>query len=79
MFAPRRTGIDVRSSEEHARKPGSAHLRFVLGMSQMAAAVVAVILLVQLGVTAASLIAVVVASTLSAVSVMMFGGHRDKN
>ena len=67
----------MRAHDEDARRFRRAHLRFALGMSQMAAAVVAVILLVQIGVTPLSLTAVVVTSTLSAVSVMVFGGRRD--
>jgi hypothetical protein len=51
-------------------------LRFVLGMAQMAAAVVAVVLLCNVGVTAISLTAVVVASSLTSVSVMLFGSRR---
>ena len=69
----------MRTPDEHARRLRWAHLRFALGMSQMATAVVAVVLLVRLGVTPVSLTAVVVTSTLSAVSVMMFGGRRDKH
>lgn len=62
-----------------ARSPESiwwSRLRFVLGMAQMAAAVVAVVLLFGLGVTAISLTAVVVASSLTSLSVMLFGSRR---
>jgi hypothetical protein len=62
-----------------ARSPGSIwwhRLRFVLGMAQMAAAVIAVVLLFHVGVTAISLTAVVVASSLTSVSVMLFGSRR---
>ena len=52
-------------------------VRFVLGMAQMAAAVFAVSLLVTVGVTALSLTAVVAASTLTSVSVMLFGSRRN--
>lgn len=52
-------------------------IRFVLGMAQMAAAVFAVVLLVTVGVTPLSLTAVVVASSLTSVSVMLFGGRRS--
>jgi hypothetical protein len=52
-------------------------LRFVLGMAQMAASVVAVVLLCGVGVTAISLTAVVVASSLTSLSVMLFGRRRE--
>jgi hypothetical protein len=55
---------------------GWHRLRFVFGMAQMAAAVVAVVLLFNVGVTAISLMAVVVASSLTSVSVMLFGSRR---
>ena len=53
-----------------------SQVRFALGMSQMAAAVVSFVLLLRIGVTRASLSAVVVASTLSMISVMLFGRRR---
>jgi hypothetical protein len=71
----RHTNTVLRS----ARSPESIwwdRLRFVLGMAQMAAAVVAVVLLCNVGVTAISLIAVVVASSLTSVSVVLFGSRR---
>jgi hypothetical protein len=46
-------------------------------MTQMAAAVVAVVLLYTVGVTALSLIAVVAASSVTSVSVMLFGSRRS--
>ena len=52
-------------------------LRFVLGMAQIAASVVAVVRLSGVGVTALSLTAVVVASSLTSLSVMLFGSRRD--
>ena len=52
-------------------------VRFGLGMAQMAAAVVAVVLLFGVGVTPISLTAVVVASSLTSLSVMLFGSRRD--
>jgi hypothetical protein len=51
-------------------------LRFALGMAQMAASAVAVVLLISVGVTAISLTAVVVASSLTSISVMLFGSRR---
>jgi hypothetical protein len=51
---------------------------FVLGMAQMAASVVAVVLLFGVGVTAISLMAVVVASSLTSLSVMLFGSRRHR-
>ena len=51
-------------------------LRFVLGMLQMALAVVAMVLLFTAGVTPLSLAAVVLASLLTSVSVMLFGSRR---
>lgn len=53
-------------------------VRFVLGMAQMAAAVVAVVLLFGGGVTRISLTAVLVASSLTSVSVMLFGRRRER-
>ena len=53
-------------------------VRFVLGMAQMAASVVAVVLLFGVGVTAISLTAVVVASSLTSLSVMLFGSRRHR-
>jgi hypothetical protein len=53
-------------------------LRFVLAMTQMAAAVVAVVLLFNLGVAAISLTAVVGASALTSVSVLLFGSRRTR-
>lgn len=52
--------------------------RFVLGMAQMAAAVVSGVLLFELGVTAVSLMAVVLACTLSTASVLLFGRKRAR-
>lgn len=74
-------------SRENARPPhehGPAlvalarldRVRFVLGMAQIAASVVAVVLLFGVGVTAISLTAVVVASSLTSLSVMLFGSRR---
>lgn len=51
-------------------------IRFALGMAQMAAAVVALVLLVGAGVTPLSLAAVVVASSLTSLSIMLFGRRR---
>jgi hypothetical protein len=53
-------------------------VRFVLGMAQMAAAVIAVVLLFGVGVTPISLTAVLVASSLTSLSVMLFGSRRDR-
>ena len=53
-------------------------VRFMLGMAQMAAAVAAVVLLFGVGVTATSLTAVVVASSLTSLSVMLFGSRRNR-
>jgi hypothetical protein len=64
-----------------APSPESAwwgRVRFVLGMAQMAASVVAVVLLFGVGVTAMSLTAVVVASSLTSLSVMLFGSRRSR-
>lgn len=70
----------VKTIVRSAPLPESAcwgRVRFVLGMAQMAAAVVAVVLLFSIGVTAISLTAVVVASSLTSLSVMLFGSRRD--
>jgi hypothetical protein len=56
-----------------------SQVRFALGMSQMAAAVVSFVLLFRTGVTRASLSAVVVASTLSMISVIVFGRRRGSD
>lgn len=75
-MGPRHTNTVVRSS----RSPESlrwTRIRFVLGMTQMATSVVAVVLLVGVGVTALSLTAVVLASLLTSLSVILFGSRRD--
>ena len=51
-------------------------VRFVLGMLQMELAVVAMVLLATVGVTPLSLAAVVLASSLTSLSVMLFGSRR---
>lgn len=48
-------------------------LRFLLGMAQMAGAVIAVTLLVEVGVTALSLTAVALTCALTTVSLLLFG------
>lgn len=53
-----------------------ATVRLALGVTQMVGATVALVLLVQSGVSRASLTAVVLASSATALSVMLFG--RDK-
>ena len=53
-------------------------VRFVLGMLQMALAVVAMALLFTVGVTPLSLAAVVLASLLTSLSVMLFGSRRSE-
>lgn len=63
------------------RSPDSiwwGRVRFVLGMAQMVASVFAVVLLFGVGVTAISLTAVVVASSLTSLSVMLFGSRRRR-
>ena len=52
-------------------------VRFVLGMLQMALAVVAMVLLFTAGVTTLSLAAVVLASSFTSLSVMLFGSRRS--
>jgi len=64
-----------------SRSPDSVwrgRVRFVFGMAQMAASVVAVVPLFGVGVTAISLTAVVVASSLTSLSVMLFGSRRNR-
>jgi len=51
-------------------------LRFVLGIAQMAGAVMAFAILLMTGVTTAGLFAVVSTSILTTVSVLLFGSHR---
>ena len=53
-------------------------LRFVLGMLQMAMAVVAMVLLFRVGVTPLSLASVILASLLTSVSVLLFGSRRSQ-
>jgi len=55
---------------------GWGRIRFALGMAQMAAAVVAVVLLFTQGVSSISPTAVAFASSLTSVSVMLFGSRR---
>jgi hypothetical protein len=69
----------VNAIVHSARSPESIwwhRLRFVLGMAQMAAPVIAVVLLFGVGVTPISLTAVVVASSVTSISVMLFGSRR---
>ena len=66
----------TRIQDDRSREIAWAWTRFILGMAQMAAAVVSVVLLIDLGVATASLVAVVVACTLSTISVMLFGRRR---
>ena len=53
-------------------------IRFALGMGQMAAAVVAAVLLIDLGVRPISLVAVMATCMLSAISVLLFGRPRGR-
>ena len=53
-----------------------ALLRFGLGIAQMAAAVTALLLLVQMGIGPRSLGAVVVTCALTTLSVLLFGARR---
>lgn len=66
----------IHSGESH-ESIWRDRIRFGLGMAQMAAAVVAVVLLFTEGVSTISLTAVVVASSLTSVSVMLFGSRRN--
>jgi hypothetical protein len=52
-------------------------VRFVVGMLQMALAVVAMVLLFTVGVTPLSLAAVVLASLFTSLSVTLFGSRRS--
>lgn len=72
-FRPLHTAWHSDDSHESLRW---GRIRFVLGMTQMAAAVVAVVFLFTEGVTAMSLTAVVIASSLTSVSVLLFGSRR---
>ena len=66
--------VNLADSSESLR---GGRLRFVLGMLQMALAVVAMVLLFTVGVTPLSLAAVVLASLLTSLSVMLFGSRRS--
>lgn len=55
------------------------HLRFALGMTQMGGAVVSLTLLSTGGVTIASLVAVVLTSVMTTVSVLLFGSRRVRS
>jgi phosphoenolpyruvate-protein kinase (PTS system EI component) len=70
----------TRSCIRRARQAlsGGAACGSCSGMAQMAASVVAVVLLFGVGVTAISLTAVVVASSLTSLSVMRFGSRRNR-
>ena len=65
-------------SADSTESPRSSRLRFVLGMLQMAMAVVAMVLLFKVGVTPFSLGAVVLTSSLTSLSVMLFGGGHSR-
>lgn len=54
------------------------HLRFALGMTQMGGAVVSLTLLLNDGVTTAGLVAVVVTSMMTTISVLLFGSGRGR-
>ena len=70
---PMNTALQSASSAESLRW---GRFRFVLGMLQMALAVVAMVLLFTVGVTPVSLASVVLASSLTSLSVTLFGGRR---
>jgi hypothetical protein len=63
---------DCSSSER-----GWKILRLGLGFGQMGAATVAATLLIRTGMSTTALLAVVVASTLTMVSVLLFGSRRS--
>jgi hypothetical protein len=63
--------LQVKSTTRRLR------LRFCLGMLQMAGAVIAVVLLLATGVTTVSLLAVVLTSVASSISVLLFGNRRE--
>ena len=66
------------NSADSSESFGWGRVRFVLGMLQMALAVVAMVLLFTAGVTPLSLAAVVLASLLTSLSVMLFGSRRSE-
>ena len=72
---PITTAVHSANSAESLRW---ARVRFALGMLQMALAVVAMVLLFTAGVTPLSLGAVVLASLLTSLSVMLFGSRRSQ-
>ena len=56
----------------------SDSIRLVLGALQMFAAVVSLVLLVAVGVARVTLIAVVITTVLTTVSVLLYGSRRSK-
>ena len=77
------TSMRVRPMNTAVYSAGTAEslrwgrFRFVLGLVQMAIAVVAMVLLFTVRVTPLSLGAVVLASSLTSLSVMLFGSRRN--
>ena len=55
-----------------------SQVRFAFGMAQMAGAAVSLVLLLTTGVTTASLVAVVLTSLATTMSVLLFGSRRAR-
>jgi hypothetical protein len=60
------------------KKSGMLRLRVLLGIFQMAGVICTITLLIQTGINPISLGSAIVTCSLTSVSVLVFGSHRDK-
>ena len=65
-------------SFDNLKRDGILRLRVLLGIAQMAGVVCTITLLLRTGVSTVSLVSAMVTCLLTAVSVLMFGSHRDQ-
>jgi hypothetical protein len=57
--------------------PRSDSIRFVLGVLQMFGAIVSIVLLIAVGVARITLVAVIITTVLTTVSVLVYGSRRS--
>jgi hypothetical protein len=61
----------------HTPRPRSDSIRFVLGALQMFGAIVSIVLLIAVGVARITLVAVIITTVLTTVSVLVYGSKRS--
>ena len=69
---------EIESDVDRRDERSWAIVRLALGMTQMAGAVVSLVLLVETGVTAVTLATVVVTCVSTSVSVLLFGSRKPR-